>query len=286
MGRAAAAPAAKGTPALSNTAKRLRAPQQCGARNGPHIQHMQRLFTVTVLIFALAGCGGSSSSSSAMPAAPTKVRFVDGAPELQVYANGALQTLGVAYLQVNSQTVVSIFSYGSFSSFLPIAPGAHSLFARNTQGYVVGPLTTPALSPGKRYTLIVVGSYPHYRVLAFEEPPFSDTAAISLYEASPSVPQTTFGRFEASTATNFRQLGSARFGNLATASLGKSVSNIGGYVGSSSKPLGTITPVQANPFDSNNVLPFQKASRLSLFLFDARSKSGTASGPVFGSLDQ
>jgi hypothetical protein len=238
-----------------------------------------------ILAFALAGCGGSSSSSTIPAAAQlTRVRYIDGAPVLEALINGVPQSLGSnVYLQLDTTTVVSLFNYGTASSFMPTPPGTHSLFARNTEGYFVGPLKTAALSPGQRYTLIVVGSYPKYQVLTFEEPPFSNTAAISLYEASPSVPQTTFGSFKASTGSNFKQLGSARFGNLVTASLGKSVSNIGGYVGPASKKLGALTPSQVNPFDTQNVLPFQRASRLSLFLFDP----GTGSiGPVIGSLDQ
>lgn len=239
-----------------------------------------------ILAGVLAGCGGSSSSSSTIPPATqaAKVRYVDGAPELDALIDGVPQSLGSnVYLQADSQTVVSLFNYGTMSSFLPIASGTHSLFARNTQGYFVGPLKTAALSPGKRYTLVVVGTYPHYQVLTFEEPALSDNAAVSLYEASPSVPQTAFGRFKASTGSDFKQLGSARFGDLNTVSLGKSVSDVGGYVGTPSKPLGKLSPSQINVFDSTNVLPFQNASRLSLFLFDRESSSAS---PVVGSLDQ
>ena len=179
--------------------------------------------------------------------------------------------------------MVSIFGYGSMSSFLPIAAGTHKLIARNTLGYFVGPLETTALSPGKRYTLIVVGSYPHYRVLTFEEPAVSANAAVSLYGASPNTPQASFGTFKASTGTGFKQLGSARLGTLATVSLGKSAPDVGGYAGESSSPLGELTPSQINSFDLDNDLPFQQQSRLSLFLFDRKSASTPR---VFGSLDQ
>lgn len=246
-------------------------------------EHMQRLFIVTVFALAFAGCGGSSSSGTMPAAQPAKVRFVDGAPALQAYSNGTLQTLGTAYLQLGSQTVVSIFQYGSMSSFLPVAAGAHSLTARNTIGYFVGPLQTTALSPGQRYTLIVVGSYPHYRVLTFEEPAASSNASVSLYEASPTVSQAAFGSFKASTGANLKRLGSARFGSLATVSLGKSAPDVGGYAGQSSSPLGKLTPSQINSFDIDNVLPFAQQSRLSLFLFDRKSASTPR---VFGSLDQ
>jgi hypothetical protein len=219
-----------------------------------------------------------------MPATqPAKARFLDGAPSLETKVNGTLQDLGTAYLQVGSQTVVSIFQYGSMSSFLPIAAGTHTLTARNTLGYFVGPLPTTALSPGKRYTLVVVGSYPHYKVLTFEEPSASSNAAISLYEASPTLSQAAFGSFKASTGTNFKQLGSARFGALATVLLGKSASDVGGYAGESNSPLGTLTPSQISSFDFENVLPFQQQSRLSLFLFDRKNASTPR---VFGSLDQ
>ncbi len=239
-------------------------------------ENMQRLFTVTVLVFAFAGCGGSGSSSTMPAAQPAKVRYLDGAPSLETLLGSNV------YLQVDSRTVVSIFDYGSMTSFLPVAAGTHELVARNTLGYSVGPLKTTALSPGKRYTLIVVGNNPHYRVLTFEEPAASANAAVSLYGASPSTPQASFGTFKASTGASFKQLGSARFGTLATVSLGKSAPDVGGYAGKSSSPLGELTPSQINSFDLDNVLPFQRQSRLSLFLFDP--KSGTPR--VFGSLDE
>jgi hypothetical protein len=250
-----------------------------------------------VCALALAGCNGSSSSS-AIPSQTqlTKARYLDGAPELETLIGGLPQDLGVAYLQDDSQTVVSIFTYGSFSSFQPITPGVHTLYARNTEGYFVGPLKTPSLSAGKRYTLIVVGTYPKYQVLAFEEPPISDAAAISLYEASPSVPQAVFGRFDASSNGGYQQLGQGSFGTVTTVSLGAKATNVGGYVGPPSKLIGSCTPFQVNPADVNNVLPFQKASRLSLFLYDPiagtsrfclpQNTSGREGGPVFGSLDQ
>lgn len=165
-----------------------------------------------------------------------------------------------------------------------VAAGTLSIVARDTRGYAVGPLKTPALAAGGRYTLIVVGSYPNYSVLAFEEPPSSGDARLSLYEASPSVPQSGFGRFNASSSSNFQQLGTAKFGSVVTVSLGKSASNVGGYAGVPSNPLGAITPAQIDSFDRHNALPFHAASRLSLFLFD--TKTGSNAGPVFGSLDR
>ena len=216
-----------------------------------------------------------------------KVRFIDGAPLLETLIGGVLQGLGSdVYLQVDSQTVASSFTYGSMTTFLPTPAGVHSLTARNTEGYAVGPLKTTALAAGKRYTLVLVGSYPNYKVLTFEEPAASDEAGISLYEASPSVPDAAFGSYTVSTNSDFKQLGTAHFGDVVTVSLGKSVTDTGGYVGAASKPLGAIAPSQVNTFDTDNALPFHKAARLSLFLFDPASGSGSTTGPVFGSLDQ
>lgn len=213
-----------------------------------------------------------------------RVRFIDGAPSLETLVNGTPEDIGSnAFLQVNGETVVTPFVYGTFSPFLDVASGVKTLFARSPVGYAVGPITSAALSPGKRYTLIVVGSFPSYKVLTFEEPASTDKARLSFYEASPSVPNAAFGRFNASTGSQFKQLGTASLGNVATVSLGSKVSNIGGYVGTASAPIGAMTPSQVNPFDTRNALPFHNSSRLSLFLFDA--KSGSAIGPVFGSLD-
>lgn len=218
--------------------------------------------------------------------ATARVRFADGAPHLETLINGYPQDIGSnAYLQVDSQTVVTTFSYGTFTSFLSMNAGAHSLVARDPLGYAVGPLKTTTLTAGKTYTLVVVGSYPKYQVLTFEEPA-SSGAALSMYNASPSRPQVTFGTFRASTHSGFRQRGSARFGNVTTVSLGKSVTDLGGYAGSTGSPIGTVTPSQIDVFDRHNVLPYHNIARLSLFLFDTKCASGSCPGPLFGSLDR
>jgi hypothetical protein len=240
-------------------------------------------FGVTSFL-AVAGCGGGSSSS-AVPASQSdaRVRFAEGAPELETIIASTPEPISSPYLQVDGQTKVSLFNYGTFSPFMKLPPGTHSLVARDADGYAVGPLMTPSLSAGTSYTLIVVGSYPTYSVLAFTEPASNGNAQLSLYEASPSVPQTGFGSFVASTGGGFKQLGSAKYGSLVTVNLGKRVVNFGGYAGPSpSKIVGKFTPSQLNSFDSKNVLPFHSISRLSLFLFDASSTAG----PLFGSLDQ
>ncbi len=221
-----------------------------------------------------------------------RVRFADGAPELETLIGGTPQTLCLGadapcYLRVNGQTVSQLFYYGTMTSFLSVTAGALSLVARDGAGYAVGPFKSPVLVAGKQYTLIVLGSYPKYSVLAFEEPPSSKgNAQLSLYEASPSVPSADFGSFRASSHSGFKALGSAKFGNLVTVPLGASVSNFGGYTGKGSKPFtgGDLTLAGVNAFDKHNELPFHTASRFSLFLFD--TKSGSTSGPVFGSLDR
>jgi hypothetical protein len=246
-------------------------------------------------LLALTACGGSSSGSSSMPPVSNgmaRVRFVDGTPELEAPVNGIPQNICASaslpcYLQVNGQTVTSLFAYGSATEFQNVTAGTLSLVARDEAGYAVGPLKSAQLSAGKRYTLIVVGAYPHYSVLTFEEPASSKgKAQLSLYEASPAVPSADFGSFTASSHSGFKELGSAKLGDVVTVSLGAKVSNFGGYAGRGNKPFanGDVTLASVSTFDKHNVLPFHNASRFSLLLFDA--KSGSSSGPVFGSLDQ
>jgi hypothetical protein len=237
-----------------------------------------------IALLALAGCGSSSSSMPPAQAGTARVRFADGAPVLETIINGEPEGIGAAYLQVNGSTVVSSFSYGGITEFFNLTPGTKSLVARDELGYAVGPLKSAPLSAGKRYTLIVVGTYPKYRVLTFEEPAISSNAQLSLYEASPTVPQTGFGSFRASSHSDFKQLATASLGSVKTVNLGKSVSDFGGYAGKASSPLGTLTPKQLNAFDKHNVLPFHVAARLSLFLFDP--STGSVPGPLFGNLDQ
>lgn len=239
---------------------------------------------------ALVACGGSNSSGTPPTGNGTvRVRFVDGAPQLEALINGVPQSLCLGpsapcYLRVNGETVSQLFYYGTFTSFTFVTPGVQSLDALDTSGYQVGPLKSAPLSAGKAYTLIVVGSYPNYSVLTFEEPPSASTAQLSLYEASPSVPSADFGSFVASSKNGFKHLGSAKLGSVATVTLAKSVANVGGYVGEGVKPFtgGTITPSRIDSFDKHNALPFHSASRLSLFLFDANNSLG----PLYGSLDR
>lgn len=238
---------------------------------------------------ATSGCSGAGSASSSGALPPSKsgsalVRFADGAPFLVTLINGVPTDIGTAYLQVDGQTVASSFTYGTITSFTGLPAGTHSLKALDTLGYFVGPLKSTSLSPGKRYTLVLVGAYPNYSIVAFEEPANQSGAQMSFYEASPGAPEETFGSFRVSSHSNFSQLGTARFGNVVTAALGKSVANIGGYVGAPNSPIAETTPSQIDSFDRRNVLPFHNAARLSLFLFDV--KPGSSAGPVFGSLDK
>lgn len=239
-------------------------------------------------LIATTGCGSSSSSSAIPPSSSNaRVRFAEGAPELEALIDGVPQNIGNAYLQVDGQTVSSQFNYGTMTNFLFLSPGAHSLVALDELGYRVGPLKSASLSAGKEYTLILVGTYPNYRVLTFEEPASSKgQVQLSLYEASLSVPNADFGSFTASSHSGFKRLGSAKLGSVATLSLGASVSNFGGYVGKGDKPFtgGDLKLAQVDGFDKHNVLPFHNASRFSLFLFDV--KEGSSQGPVFGSLDR
>ncbi|HEY6485006.1 MAG TPA: DUF4397 domain-containing protein [Candidatus Cybelea sp.] len=260
-----------------------------------------RILSGAWLALGLAACGGNpSSSSTGMPPATSssvRVRFAQGAPQLEAIINGVPQSIGSAYLRVNGQTVSSQFSYGTITQFLNMAPGTKSMSALSIVGYRVGPFKSSPLAGGKDYTLVLVGSYPHYRVLTFEEPAGSKGGAqLSLYEASPAVPKADFGSFNASSQKNFKRLGSAMLGNVATVSLGGHVTNFGGYAGNGTTPFvcgnhvkcGDVTPASVNAFNKRNELPFHNASRLSLFLFDvdANPSASTSTGPVFGSLDR
>jgi hypothetical protein len=246
-------------------------------------------------LLTMTACGGSTAGSSSTPPVTNgmaAVRFIDGTPQLEALINGVAQNICASaslpcYLQVGGQTVSTLFSYGSMTQFLNVSAGTLSIVAHNAQGYQVGPLKSAPLSGGKRYTLIVVGSYPNYQVLTFDEPASSKgNAQLSLYEASPAAPAADFGSFSASSHSGFKQLGSAKLGEVVTVSLGAKVSNFGGYAGHGKKPFvrGDVTLAAVNAFDRDSALPFHNATRFSLMLFDA--KSGSSSGPVFGSLDR
>jgi len=244
---------------------------------------VRRAYTLVFCTLALGGCGGSSSSSAVPSQAQNaSVRFAEGAPVLDATPSGGALGTDV-YLQVNGNTIASSFDYGTFTPFVAVRAGTQSVVVRNDLGYALGPLKTPSLTGGDSYTLILVGSFPNYSVLVFPEPKSNGEAQLSYYAASPSVPQTGFGTFRASSKSDFKQLGTAKFGSVATVTLGKSVTNVGGFVGTAPKPIATMTPAQINGLDSKNALPYYNAYRLSLFLFDPTS-SGL--GPIFGALDQ
>lgn len=209
---------------------------------------------------------------------------MEGAPLLETLVGGVPTGLGTAYLAVDGRTVASSFPYGNVTPFVSLPAGTASVEALDSLGYSVGPLSTGALTAGKSYTVIVVGSYPSYRALAFAEPATGKGATMAVYQASPSLPSVDFGRFRASKSDDFAKLGSVRFGDVAAASLGTSVTNLGGYAGKGITPLpnGTLLPRQIDEFDARNALPFHAASRLSLFVVDP---AASGLGPVFGSLD-
>lgn len=236
-------------------------------------------------LVAIAGCGGSSSNTMPSPSnGMARARFADGTPALDAIIAGQPQNICTCYLTVNGQTIASQMDYGTFTPFVNIAAGGASLTARNALGYAVGPLKATNLTAGKDYTLVIVGSYPNYRVLTFEEPASASGTQLSLYEASPTVPKADFGSFTASSSSNFKMLGSASLGEVVTVPLGAHVTDLGGFAGKGTQAFsgGTATPAQINSFDKRNALPFHNVSRLSLFLFD----TDASLGPVYGSLDR
>ena len=249
--------------------------------------HFPFSLIAAIVALALAGCNGSSSTPSAGPA-KAQVRFAEGAPKLEALVNGVPQDLGTTYLTVNGATVALSFSYGTFTPFVPVSAGTLTLNALSPIGYQLGPVKTDAaVTAGKSYTVVLVGAYPKYTALVFPEPPASTGASLSLYEASPSHASADFGSFVVSKHSGFKKLGSARYGSVVTVSVGKSVSDFGGYVGNGTRPFGngTISVSSVNPSDTTNSLPFNNVNRLSLFLFDP-NPGGAPAGPVFGSLDQ
>ena len=250
---------------------------RCGARGA----------WALAIVFALAvgGCGGGSTTPTST-ITKAQVRFVEGAPILETLINGVVQPISSPYLNVNGATVASSFLYSTRTPFVPISAGTLTLVARDSFGNTISPVkTSAALAAGKSYTVVLVGTYPKYSALTFAEPAPGANATLALYEASPSFPNADFGSFRASTHSAFKKLGSARYGSLVTVLLGKDVSDFGGYVGTGANPLvkGALSLSSVASLDTKNVLPFNAAGRLSLFVFDPGQ--GSVSGPVFGSLD-
>ncbi len=236
----------------------------------------------------LTACGGSNGSTP--PASSTsgtvQLRFLEGAPSLEALVGGQPTDIGPAYLSVGGTTVASSFPYAALTTFGSFPAGAQSIEALDSVGYKVGPLKTTALVAGKRYTIAVIGAYPHYKAIAFQEPDSKTDVSLTAYGASPGTPQIDFGSFHASGKPQYQPLGSVSLGNVVSVALGAHVTNFGGYIGHGAKPVtgGALTVHDVNSFDSSNVLPFHAANRFSLFFIDP--KPGEQLGPVVGSLDQ
>ncbi len=258
--------------------------------------------TILGIAIALGGCnaGGAAPyrpatafAAGAAPAASGAIsaRFVEGAPVLATSINGIVQDLGTASLSVNGQTVASIFPYGYLTQYLTLRAGTVSVKAFDSVGYSVGPMTLSGLVAGKSYSIVLVGDYPHYRLIGFADPAPTKGASLAVYQASPKRASIDYGRFVSSvtacsSASRFARLGSVRLGAVARASLGAKVKAFGGYVGRGTAPLagGSVTPCDANSFDTANALPFENSGRLSIFLLDPGPAGAT--GPAIGVLDQ
>ena len=239
-------------------------------------------------VACLTACGGLNNSTPSVSSAPATVRlrFIEAAPLLEAPVNGVPTGLGLTqYLSVNGTTISSPFPYTYISSYSDFRAGSQSVEVLDELGYKVGPIKTDSLSSGKQYTIAIVGSYPNYTTIAFEDPSATTSAQLTLYEAAPSFANVDFGRFEASTHSNFQKLGSAAYRSVVSASLANSVSNFGGYAGRGAKPFrnGALTLAAVNSFDARNVLPFNAATRLSLFVMDPAAAGDPPT--VLGSLD-
>jgi hypothetical protein len=257
------------------------------------IARISLTFGIATAALLFSACGGSNNSTPSVASAPgtVQLRFLEGSPSLEALVNGEPTDIGLAYLTVNGATIASSFTYAYLTTFSSFPAGVQSLEALDSLGYKVGPVKTSALAAGKQYTIVLVGSYPNYKALAFEEPAPESHVSLSAYEASPAVPQIDFGSFHASGKPQYARLGSVSLGNVATVAIGDRVTNFGGYFGHGTVPIvcgttkcGAVTAQQVNPFDRSSALPFHAASRLSLFVIDA--KPGESVGPVVGSLDQ
>src|SRR5579862_7776279 len=148
-----------------------------------------------IVALAAAGCGSSSSGSSATPSTPSTVgvRFVEGAPALEANVAGSPVGLGAAFLTVNGTTIASQFPYGGITPYASVAAGKLSLKILDSIGYAVGPLATASLVAGKTYSVVVVGSFPNYQAIAFEDPAPQKGATLAVYAASPSLPSADYG---------------------------------------------------------------------------------------------
>jgi hypothetical protein len=219
------------------------------------------------------------------PSSQAQVRFVEGSPALETEVGGVPIPLGTSFLQVNGVTIASQFEYGSITQFVK-ASGVQTIRIADSLGYNIGPFTTPALAAGSTYSVVLAGTFPHYRLLTFQEPKPSSGATLAVYGASPAQRSADYGSFVASTGKGFKKLGNVRLGKLAVTSLGSAVTNFGAYVGRGTTPLsgGKLTLRAVDSFDRRSQLPFHNVSRISLFLLEP--SGGSTLGPVIGIFDE
>ncbi|HTX60334.1 MAG TPA: hypothetical protein VMH02_11770 [Verrucomicrobiae bacterium] len=252
---------------------------------------MKPLFAVLALLLAFAsGCNASSNGLAPVQTGATtaQARFVNGAPVLETGSGGTVVSLGAAYLQFDAATIASQFPYGSVTQYVSVL-GTHpnSIELYDATGYSVGPIAVPPLSGGKSYSLVLVGSYPNYRILAFEDPLPTGGASIVVRNAASQYRDADFGTFDAASASGYVKRGSVAYGSEKSVSLGTSVTNLGAYAGTGTTPFpnqSSLTLASVDSFDGSSSLPFNASGRLSLFIID-QSSDGSA-GPLLGVLDR
>ena len=235
---------------------------------------------------ALASCGKSTTpQASSGSAGAAYVRVVNGSADIET-ANPAIpgatcdfgsNSPSVGTLisaQVDGLPAANAFPYHAVSQYVAVSPGPASITVQYpggslTTGCPALSFSTPALSAGSYETVIVAGEYQNktLQFAVFSDPAPSASPGATVYDAAPASPSVSYGTFVPGTAS-FSNLGALTFGKTGGAPMVKNAPGTAFFIGSAASPSGTLYPSQVNPFDQNNVLPFQNDNHFSVFVVD------------------
>jgi len=253
-----------------------------------------RLFVAFFVVVALAACGGAAAPNGSATG-NGYVRFLNGSPD---------QTAVDFDLPAGTRYIPDL-NYKALTSYQTIAAGTYSVGATpvgstNAFTYTTGGAQYTAVNnnfvveANHRYTIVLGGSLYNSNLLlcTFNEQTFetaSTAAAVQFNNCSPTNSSTTgtltVGYYAPSPAPAASPVALQQMSvdtNSGIFNLPKSATNgIGFYAASPTN--GTLLPVQLDPNDTTNALPFVSDQNVSAFILDG--PIGTSNVLMIGALD-
>ncbi|HZZ65910.1 MAG TPA: hypothetical protein VFE17_10455 [Candidatus Baltobacteraceae bacterium] len=269
------------------------------------IQLIRMVFATLVSIELIAcGGGGTTPHMGSSPGPGTvQLRFVNASPDAG-YPDPLDASLGAplnaAYVSLDGAQVTTmqagpayVSSAGfngvplvaSAAAYINAAAGAKSVLYTPAApspgaGGNVGPFTLPNLTAGHRYTVVLAGSYCLHslQVYTFDDGTASGSGTVAVYNVAPDAPQPAydFGFFNPSAGPQpgAPNAGSVALGKRAAVPAPSDPAGFGVWVVDQSQAVvGSVLPSDVDPFDANNVVPYNALSTFSVFITDTAQRN-------------